>query len=121
MTPNKRRTGPGHPASAPPRSQPAVPSKRTTTRLPGPDRRASATPSRVTPKAVKRFRPPWHFVMGIVVLVLGVAVAAINDAMLLGGVPSWLLPGGHNEGYLIAGVALAGWSTWWFGWFDRAR
>ena len=30
-----------------------------------------------------------------------------------------LLFGGHNELYLIAGVAGAAYATWWFGWFDR--
>lgn len=79
-------------------------------------------PARVTPsKPVKRFRPRWHLVVGIVLLVLGVAVAGMNDAILLGGVPTWLLPGGHSEGYLVLGLVLAAWSTWWFGWYDRAR
>ena len=82
----------------------------------------SSTSARVTPrKPVKRFRPPWHLVVGVALLVAGVAVAAVNDAMLLGGVPTWLLPGGHNEAYLFLGLGLAAWSTWWFGWYDRAR
>jgi len=52
-------------------------------------------------------------------LVVGVLVIVANDAMLLGGVPTTLLPGGHSEGYLFLGVVLAAASTWWFGWFDR--
>jgi hypothetical protein len=32
-----------------------------------------------------------------------------------------VLPGGHNEFYLLIGMAAAGYSTWWFGWFDRKK
>lgn len=59
--------------------------------------------------------------MGVALLVVGVLIAAVNDAMLLGGVPTWLLPGGHNEAYLFLGLAVAASSTWWFGWYDRSR
>ena len=83
-----------------------------------------ATPqpsSRYTPpiKSI-RFRPDWHKTVGALVLVLGVAVAVVNDVMLLGA-STTLLPGGHSEFYLVLGVAIAAYSTWWFGWFDRER
>jgi hypothetical protein len=67
-----------------------------------------------------RYRPEWHKIVGALILVLGLAVIVLNDVMLLGASRS-LLPGGHNELYLILGVVIAGYSTWWFGWFDRER
>ncbi len=83
---------------------------------------ASPAPSsRYTPpiKSV-RLRPGWHKTVGGLLLALGVAIAIVNDVMLLG--PSTnLLPGGHNEAYLFLGVGIAGYSTRWFGWFDRAH
>lgn len=128
MPPRKRRTGPGHPdhrgrTTVPPR--PAVlprpgeleprPSGQRSTSVP------AASARYTPPRRTVRFRPPWHKVLGAVLLVVGVVMAAVNDAMLLGGVPTWLLPGGHNEIYRYTGIALAASSTWWFGWFDRAR
>jgi hypothetical protein len=29
-----------------------------------------------------------------------------------------LLPGGHSPFYFVLGIAFAGSSLWWFGWFD---
>lgn len=50
---------------------------------------------------------------------MGVAIAAVNDLMLMGeGVR--LLPGGHTELYLFLGIAVAGTSTWFLGLFDRS-
>ncbi len=66
-----------------------------------------------------RLRSGWHKTVGAVILVLGVAIAIVNDMMLLGSAA--LLPGGHNEAYLFLGVGIAGYSTRWFGWFDRAH
>ena len=82
---------------------------------------APTASSRYTPpvKSV-RFRPDWHKAVGALVLVLGVALAVINDVMMF-GVTTTLLPGGHQEVYLLLGMAIAGYSTWWFGWFDRER
>lgn len=84
--------------------------------------RASPAPSNryTPPKKSFRFRPGWHKLLGFALLFVGIALAAVNDAMLLQ--PSLtMLPGGHNELYLLAGVVIAGVSTWWFGWFDRRR
>ncbi|WP_454850041.1 hypothetical protein [Promicromonospora soli] len=66
-----------------------------------------------------RFRPGWHRAVGWLLLALGIAIIALNDAMqLTSGVT--LLPGGHSELYLLAGIAVASTSMWWFGWMDRA-
>ena len=125
MAPNrppKRRKGPtprkepagsaGHPAGAsPPRPSPSVAagSKPTID---------AAAHSRYTPKQRARgpFRPTWHKVVGALTLLSGVAIFIINDL-------AWfdinIIPGGHNELYAMLAVAVAGTSTWWFGWFDR--
>ncbi len=77
--------------------------------------------SRYTPPArMVRVRPEWHRAVGWLCLVIGIAIAILNDVMLIGGLPV-LLPGGHNELYLVVGVATAAWSLQWFGWFDRTR
>ncbi len=90
-------------------------SRRDHTRAPSP-----APTSRTTPKRTIRFRPGWHRAIGAALLLVGVALAALNDVMMLQ--PSLtLLPGGHSELYLFAGIGIAGYSTWWFGWFDRTR
>jgi hypothetical protein len=83
--------------------------------------RSPASSSRYTPPPSPfRFRPSWHKVLGFALLVAGVALAVVNDVMMLQ--PSiTLLPGGHNELYLFLGIAVAAYSTWWFGWFDRQR
>ena len=58
--------------------------------------------------------------MGAGLLILGVGLLVMNDLMMLQ--PSLvLLPGGHTELYLLAAVLIAGFSTWFFGWFDRTR
>jgi hypothetical protein len=85
------------------------------------ERADPASSARYTsPQRRIRFRPGWHKAFGVALLVLGILVAALNDVMMLQpGVT--LLPGGHNELYLFAGVAVASYSAWWFGWFDRTR
>ena len=57
----------------------------------------------------------WHRVIGGLQIVLGVAIVIINYA----DYSVHILPGGHQEGYFILGVALAAASIWWFGAFDR--
>jgi len=74
--------------------------------------------SRYTPKFKARgpFRPTWHKVVGALLVVLGLSIFVINDL-------AWfdinILPGGHNELWALLAFAVAGASTWWFGWFDR--
>lgn len=63
-------------------------------------------------------RPLWHRLVGWATLTLGVTVIVLNDLMRLADVR--LLPGGHSELYLLAGLLIAGQSVWWFGWWDRA-
>ena len=116
MTPPKRRSGAGYPAKKAPV---ATPRPAAASRSVGPTARTAHEQQHRRP--VKRVRPGWHAVVGAILLLAGVVVIALNDAIRLGGVPDGILPGGHNEGYLVLGVALAAYSTWWFGWFDRAR
>lgn len=75
--------------------------------------------ARYTPPTQQyRLRPGWHRVAGWLGVALGVVIAAMNDLMLMGDDLS-LLPGGHNELYLLLGIAVAGSSTWFLGLFDR--
>ncbi len=100
-------------AAAP--SPSSAPKRRTT------EKATPAASSRYTPplKSV-RFRPEWHKLIGAVILVIGIAIVILNDIVLLGA-SATLLPGGHTELYLVLGVVIAGYSTWWFGWFDREK
>ncbi|HEY9558419.1 MAG TPA: hypothetical protein VIR58_16900 [Acidimicrobiales bacterium] len=74
--------------------------------------------ARYTPKFKARgpFRPTWHKVVGALLVVLGLSIFVINDL-------AWfdinIIPGGHNELWALLAFAVAGTSTWWFGWFDR--
>lgn len=81
----------------------------------------AATPTHRTQsrRVHHRHRPNWHRWLGLSLLLAGVSVLILNDVMLLQ--PSAvLLPGGHNELYLFAAVAISGFSAWFFGWFDRS-
>ena len=73
--------------------------------------------ARYTPPAWRLYRPRAHKVVGIALLLLGLAIVVINYVDLGG---AHILPGGHQEGYFFLGLLIAGTSTWWFGWFDRA-
>ena len=95
------------------RSEPLGSKDQSTTRPPASRR---YTP----PKKSVRYRPGWHKAVGACILLAGIAIIVLNDAMRLE--PSWtLLPGGHQEAYLALGVIVAAFSTRWFGWFDRAK
>ena len=75
--------------------------------------------ARYTPPTPQyRLRPRWHRFAGWFGVALGIVIAAVNDLMLMGD-DLTLLPGGHNEGYLLLGIAVAGSSTWFLGLFDR--
>lgn len=83
--------------------------------------RSPGTPEpsgRYTPRrsASFRVRPSSHKVIGAVQLVIGIAIVVIN---YIDYANVRLLPGGHQEGYFILGIAIAGASSWWFGAFDR--
>ena len=75
--------------------------------------------ARYTPPTPQfRLRPRLHRLAGWLGVALGIAIAAVNDLMLMGD-DLTLLPGGHNEIYLILGMAVAASSTWFLGLFDR--
>ena len=62
------------------------------------------------------WRPPWHRAVGWTLIAIGVAIAVLND---LAWVDVELLPGGHTELYLLLGLLVAGFGSWWTGLFDR--
>ncbi len=77
---------------------------------------AVEAPRRYTPPKVTRFRPTWHRVTGGILLTVGLAIVVLN---YLEELELNAMPGPHSEGYFLLGIAVAAWSTWWFGWFDR--
>lgn len=133
MPPPKRRTqgGSRQTAATPPSGSPRQVSADPTKSMASAQRKRSrsllpptAAPSchsrRTTPRRhAGGFRPTSHKWIGLALLLSGVVVLVLNDLMLLQ--PSLLLlPGGHSELYLLVAVAIAGYSTWFFGWFDRS-
>lgn len=88
----------------------------TTTDGGGTSATGSARYTRPTPKF--RVRPRWHRLLGWFGVALGVLIAAANDVMLM-GVETALLPGGHSELYLFLALAVGGSFTWFLGLFDR--
>jgi hypothetical protein len=64
-----------------------------------------------------RYRAPWHRAVGFAALIVGLGVVTAN--LMTEFTETKLLPGGHSPLYLVAGVAIASYSMWWFGWFDR--
>ena len=86
---------------------------------PATSRPAVAASDRYTPKKPEfRLRPGWHRVAGWLGVLLGIAVVAGNDVMLVLE-DFTLLPGGHSELYLFVGIGIAAASTWFLGVFDR--
>lgn len=79
---------------------------------------AAAPSARYIPPINNRgpFRPTWHKVTGALLILVGVSVFVLNDAEWFG---IHVMPGGHNELYVVLGIAVAAASTWWFGWFDH--
>lgn len=85
----------------------------------GGGRTAREASARYTPPTPQyRLRPRWHRIAGWLGVALGIVIAAANDVMLMGD-DLTLLPGGHNEVYLLLGIAVAGSSAWFLGLFDR--
>lgn len=88
------------------------------------DHRGHPTPpasSRYTPRQRSvRLRPGWHKTIGLILVAVGFTIVILN-IMMGGGSDLTLLPGGHNELYLFLGLAVAAYSMWWFGWFDREK
>ena len=87
--------------------------------MPASDESAVAQSSRYTaPQPKYRIRPKWHRFAGWLGVLLGVAMAVANDGMLIAK-DLRLLPGGHQELYLILALLVGGGSTWFLGVFDR--
>lgn len=138
MPPKKLRTGPGQPEHHGRTTSSPRPAARATSgavaqptasaedggrqsRMPDTPRAVESSARYTPPSRHVRVRPSWHKVVGFALLVLGLLIVLVNYAINLGGVPPWVLPGGHNEGYLVLGLVIAGASMWWFGWFDRPQ
>lgn len=134
MTPPKRRTRPSDPEhhgrtterrSTLGHSLPRAdadhfgPRPRAATRSGLSDGDVEPTSRTASRRPVARLRPTWHRWVGIVLLVLGGALLVVNDLMMLQPTLPRLLPGGHNELYLLAATLIGGYSTRFFGWFDR--
>jgi hypothetical protein len=62
------------------------------------------------------FRPSRHRWIGAVLVVTGILIAVANDTMLF--IDQVLLPFGHQELWLMAGVLVAGFGTVFLGLFD---
>lgn len=79
----------------------------------------AAASGRYTPprSSTVRIRGTRDKVIGIVLLVIGVAIVVVNYVDYDG---MHLLPGGHQEYYFFLGLAIAATSMWWFGAFDRS-
>jgi UDP-N-acetylmuramyl pentapeptide phosphotransferase/UDP-N-acetylglucosamine-1-phosphate transferase len=77
---------------------------------------ATAVAARIRPPMHSaRIRPRWHKVLGGLVVLSALAVVFINELELT------VLPGSHNELYLVLSAAIAGFGMWWLGWFDDQR
>jgi hypothetical protein len=61
-------------------------------------------------------RPTWHRAVGWTVIGIGVVIIVLNDVAWAG---VNLMPGGHSELYLLLGLLVAGFGSWWTGLFDR--
>jgi len=55
-------------------------------------------------------------VLGWGLVALGIVIGVLNDVARIG--PK-VVPGGHNELYLLLAVGVAGYGGWWLGIFDR--
>lgn len=130
MPPRKRHVNPGdieHRGRVTLRTDPTtVPRKPSGDSRPPASGHAREQPS--PPRASSRYTPPitivriragWHKIVGFGLILLGLVVIVLNDVGRSGS--AGLLPGGHSELYLILGLAISGYSMWWFGWFDREK
>lgn len=84
------------------------------------ERPVPAPTARTTPRRLPPLRPGWHRWVGWPLIVFGVLVAVLNDAMLFRQGLT-LLPGGHMELYLLLGLTLVGVGTWFLGVYDRTK
>ena len=91
--------------------------RRSGSRPPSLENKAPTSPrGRYTPPARPfRIRPDWHKPLGWVIVALAVVVAVVNDLAVF---DIDLMPGGHNELYLLLALIIAGGGTWLLGLFD---
>ena len=84
-----------------------------------PRAQAPVASPRYTPPQKKpfRFRPEWHKPLGWAIVLVGVVIAVVNDLAVF---DIRIMPGGHNELYLVLAVLIAGAGTWFLGLFDRS-
>lgn len=61
------------------------------------------------------FRPTWHKVIGVALVVSGFTIFFACETKLLGNIHAF---GGHI--WFAVGIAIAASSTWWFGLYDPA-
>jgi hypothetical protein len=62
------------------------------------------------------WRPRWHRTVGWLLILVGAAIIVVNDIAWVG---VEVMPGGHSELYLLLGLLVAGFGSWWTGLFDR--
>lgn len=67
-----------------------------------------------------RHRPTWHRTLGWLLVLVGLALAALNGLMYMGD-DLTLLPGGFSLLYVPFGLPLAGLGAWLLGVFDEGR
>ena len=104
VPPKRRSRGP-----TPPKKPPAAEHRETG--IPESSRYTAAKPK-------YRIRPKWHRWAGWFGVLVGLAIAIVNDGMLI-VTNVRLLPFGHQELYLILALLVGGGSTWFLGVFDR--
>lgn len=76
------------------------------------------SPRYTPPRPEFRIRPTSHRIVGWALVVLGVAVAVVNDIQWASTRVA-VLPGGHSELYLLLAVGVAAYGAVWLGVFDR--
>ena len=78
-----------------------------------------ASSPRYTPRQKRPFgfRPEWHKPLGWAIVLLGIAIAVVNDLAVF---DIRVMPGGHSELYLVLALLVAGGGTWFLGLFDRS-
>lgn len=89
------------------------------TRRPPSQAHTPAPSRRYTPPQQRsfRFRPSWHKPLGWGIVLLGITIAVVNDLTYF---DIRVMPGGHNELYLLLALLVAGGGTWFLGLFDRS-
>ena len=64
------------------------------------------------PRNSARARPAWRNVLGALILCAALTIAILNELRVL--------PGGHNELYLVSSAAVGGFGIWWLDWLHQS-